>query len=276
MSIDFDILGVGIAAPGLPDWPAFKAVLAGGPIDPEARPTVSQLLSPRERRRAPAAVKLSFAAAEEACAMAGLAPAEPVAVFSSGMGDLDITDYMCRILVETPELLSPTRFHNSVHNAASGYWSIGAGATGDVTAMSGWRDSAVAGLIEVLGRIACEPDPVLVVIYDDVAKGPMSELWPSQQPFCCALILAPAGHERPMMRLRADCQTERRDEQDDAHIERAETGISLPAILQQRIEDNPAARALPLLALIAAGPEAGRVSLAAEYGPGLVFERRPA
>lgn len=260
MSIDIDILGVGIAAPGLPDWPAFKAVLAGGPIDPAARPTASQLLSPRERRRAPAAVKLSFAAAEEACAMAGLAPAEPVAVFSSGMGDLDITDYMCRTLVESPELLSPTRFHNSVHNAASGYWSIGAGATGDVTAMSGWRDSAVAGLIEALGRVACEPEPVLVVIYDDVAKGPMTDLWPSQQPFCCALVLTAAGHERALLRLRAD------------RMSTAESGPRLPTALHERLQDNPAARALPLLALIAAGQTGGRASLPAEHGPGLVFE----
>lgn len=260
MSIDIDILGVGVAAPGLPDWPAFKAVLAGGAIDPEARPAASQLLSPRERRRAPAAVKLSFAAAEEACAMAGLVPAEPVAVFSSGMGDLDITDYMCRTLVESPELLSPTRFHNSVHNAASGYWSIGAGATGDVTAMSGWRDSAVAGLIEAMGRIACDPEPVLVVIYDDVAKGPMTDLWPSQHPFGCALVLAPAGHERTLLRLRAD------------RIDQAGPDISLPASLIERIHDNPAARVLPLLALIAADTDAGRADLSAEQGPGLRFE----
>jgi hypothetical protein len=259
MPIEFDILGVGIAAPGLPDWAAFQAALAGGPIDPDARPVATQLLSPRERRRAPAAVKLSFTAAEQACAMAGLAPAEPVAVFSSGMGDLDITDYMCRTLVESPELLSPTRFHNSVHNAASGYWSIGAGATGDVTAMSGWRDSAVAGLFEALGRVACDPGPVLLVVYDDIAQGPMRELWPTQHPFCAAVVMAPAGQPGAIARLRADS------------LVAAAASASLPGPLQARMQDNPAARILPLLALIADGP--AEIELGAEQGPGLHFVR---
>lgn len=260
MSIEFDILGVGIAAPGLPDWPAFKAALDGGPINPEIKPAPSQLLSPRERRRAPAAVKLSFAAAEEACTMAGLTPAAPVAVFSSGMGDLDITDYMCRTLVESPEMLSPTRFHNSVHNAASGYWSIGAGATGDVTAMSGWRDSVIAGLFETLGRIACDPGPVLLVVYDDAASGPMVDLWPSRHPFCAALVLAPAGTGPAMARLRASAGSQGGSQAD------------LPDALRDRITDNPAARVLPLLGLIA-GACSSSVILPADHGPGLSFER---
>jgi len=32
---------------------------------------------------------------------------------------------MCKTLADDPLLLSPTRFHHSVHNAASGYWAIG-------------------------------------------------------------------------------------------------------------------------------------------------------
>jgi hypothetical protein len=110
MTIEFDILGAGIAAPGLPDWASLETVLAGGQLDPEQTAGPSQLLSPRERRRAPATVKLSFPAAEQACAMAGLDPSEPVAVFSSGMGDLDITDYLCRSLVESPNCSHPPVF----------------------------------------------------------------------------------------------------------------------------------------------------------------------
>jgi hypothetical protein len=261
MTIEFDILGAGIAAPGLPDWASLETVLAGGQGDPEARPAASQLLSPRERRRAPAAVKLSFPAAEQACAMAGLDPSEPVAVFSSGMGDLDITDYLCRSLVESPELLSPTRFHNSVHNAASGYWSIGAGAHGDVTAMSGWRDSVVAGLTEALGRIACDPGPVLLVLYDDVAQGPMRDLWPCQYPFGAALVLAPPGTATPMASMVASSQPSN------------DVWPNLPPLLSERLKDNPSARILPLLALLAGTLEGTSISLAAAQGPGLRIDR---
>ena len=261
MRIDFDILGAGICAPGLPDWHAWLDALAGKGLAEDRKAQPSALLSPRERRRAPAAVKLSFAAAEEACAMASLKPSDPVAVFSSGMGDLQITDYMCRTLAEQPDLLSPTRFHNSVHNAASGYWSIGAGATGDVTAVSGWRDSATAGLLEALSRIQHEHQPVLLVVYDDIACGPMRDLWPTDQPFCAALVLARPGKETAIARLQATIQRGK-----DSHP-------GLPEPLQARITDNPAARMLPLMALVS-GHWSGPVALGAEQGPGLKFEVR--
>ncbi len=259
MSLRFDVIGAGIATSGLPDWPALQAALDGRGLAEDGKSPPSALLSPRERRRAPRAAKLSFAAAEQACAMAGLKPAEPVAVFSSGMGDLDITDYMCRTLKEHPELLSPTRFHNSVHNAASGYWSIGAGATGDVTAISGWRDSATAGLLEALARLNDADHPVLLVVYDDLAQGPMRSLWPTEHAFSGALVLTRAGHSKPLARLTAD--TSNAPEQHDA----------LPDELTARIADNPAARLLPLLALIAG--KGAQVTLASEQGPGLRISR---
>ncbi len=262
MSIDFDIIGAGIDSPGLPDWPSLTAAFAGNELD-DRRAVASSLLSPRERRRAPATVKLSFAAAEQACAMAGIAPSEPVAVFSSGMGDLDITDYMCRVLADEPGLLSPTRFHNSVHNAASGYWSIGAGARGDVTAISGWRDTASAGLLEALARLACDGGPVLLVVYDDVAHGPMRDLWPSEHPFSAALVLTAAGQADPLARLSAE--TTQLQSNDTA----------LPPALEARRRDNPAAQILPLLGLICGQLEQPAV-LAAEQGAGLIVRRRPA
>lgn len=261
MKIDFDILGAGICAPGLPDWDALLDALTGKGLSEDRTATPSALLSARERRRAPAAVKLSFAAAEQACSMAGLQPADPVAVFSSGMGDLQITDYMCRTLAEQPDLLSPTRFHNSVHNAASGYWSIGAGATGDVTAVSGWRDSATAGLLEALSRIRYEEHPVLLVVYDDIARGPMRDLWPTGQSFCAALALARPGSGTAVACLQAAIHRG-----DDRHPD-------LPEPLQARIGDNPAARILPLLALVS-GHLPGPVVLGAEQGPGLEFQIR--
>lgn len=261
MNIDFDVLGAGICAPGLPDWDALLNALNGNGLAEDRKAAPSALLSPRERRRAPGAVKLSFAAAEQACAMAGLEPAQPVAVFSSGMGDLQITDYMCRTLADQPELLSPTRFHNSVHNAASGYWSIGAGATGDVTAVSGWRDSASAGMLEALSRVQHEHQAVLLVIYDDVACGPMRDLWPAEFPFCAALVLTRPGNEQAVAHLRAG-------------IARGEDRYQdLPDELEARIRDNPAARILPLLGLVS-GRLPEPVILGAEQGPGLAFQWR--
>lgn len=264
MSIDTDIIGVGIAAPGLPDWDTFCRVLDGAPPAEASALPKTTLLSPRERRRAPASVRLSFAAAEQACTAADIPPADLEAVFCSGMGDLEITDYMCRILAENPEMLSPTRFHNSVHNAASGYWSIGAGAHGDVTAISGWRDSATAGVIEALSRVHAGRKPVLLVVYDDVARGPMLDLWASEHAFCSALVMAPAGSDRAMARLSIETVAGGADD-----------WPQLPAVLAGRIDDNAAARMLPLLARIAGSPD-GQIVLGAEQGPGLVVREQGA
>lgn len=260
MSDAIRILGCGVSAPGLPDIPALERVFAGEPLGEEKPgPEGISLLSSRERRRAPETVRLSMAAAEEACAQAGVDPAQPDAVFTSGMGDLAINDYMCRTLADTPELLSPMRFHNSVHNAAAGYWSIGSGARGDVTALSGASDSLVAGLIEVIARVRADRRPALLVSYDMVADGPMEAVWSARHPFACALVLGVS------------------DEPTDAWSVRPESGLTvdrcpeLPPALAERLADNPAARGLHLLAL-ALGHHRGPLELGATQGPGLLIE----
>src|SRR3546814_16767116 len=58
---------------------------------------------------------------------AGRDPASLPSVFASTHGDLPIMDYMCATLASEPRTISPTKFHNSVHNAAAGYWTIGSG-----------------------------------------------------------------------------------------------------------------------------------------------------
>jgi hypothetical protein len=52
---------------------------------------------------------------DQACKMANISPDDVAVIFSSAMGDMQITDYMCRALAKTPKLISPTKFHNSVH-----------------------------------------------------------------------------------------------------------------------------------------------------------------
>ncbi len=261
MNIDVDVLGVGVCAPGLADWNSLMAAFSGAELDTDQAANHGTLLSARDRRRAPSTVKLTFSAAEQACVMAGIAPDEPIAIFSTSMGDMAISDYMCQVLAESPQQLSPTRFHNSVHNAASGYWSIGVGAKGDITALCGGVDSATVGLIDALSRIGGTTKPVLVVIYDDIAVGPMRELFPANYPFCAALLLSRPTTAAALMKLRA------------SPVRRQDSTVAMPPALAQRIEDNPAARLLPLLALIGGHTDAP-ITLGAEQGPGIEFRRR--
>lgn len=251
--------GMGIAAPGLVDSASLSAALEGQAPDETHKPHPPQLLSPRERRRSPETVRWSFSAAEHACAEAGIETGETQAVFSSGNGDLEITDYLCRTLAEHPELISPTRFHNSVHNAAVGYWSIGAGVSTDVTAVSGWRDSVTAGLIETAGRLHAGVERVLLVVYDGSARGPMRSLVTSRWPFCAALVLARTG---------GGVALELGPEQ-----AQADHAAPLPDALAERVADNPAARMLHLMALALTGKAGDTLTLAAEQGPGVHVRR---
>jgi hypothetical protein len=176
------IAGIGFWAHGLPSWQAACVYLAGGdalPADAPGRPS-PQLLAPNERRRAPETVAVALEVALAACNAAGCDPSTLSSVFASTHGDLDITDYMCETLASEPRSLSPTRFHNSVHNAAAGYWTIGAGAMAPATALSAYDASFAQGLLEALAQLATGTGAVLLVACDGQATGPVATVSPSR------------------------------------------------------------------------------------------------
>lgn len=185
------IEGIGFWAPGLPSWEAAIAHVRDGAVaaDAPARPS-PQLLAPNERRRAPETVAVALEVAAAACAAAGREPAALPSVFASTHGDLAITDYMCSTLASDPRSISPTRFHNSVHNAAAGYWTIGAGAMQPATAISASGASFAQGLIEALAQLAAGAETVLLVAYDSSASGPIADVSPSQGLLGAALVLS--------------------------------------------------------------------------------------
>ncbi|MEO5558867.1 MAG: beta-ketoacyl synthase chain length factor, partial [Dokdonella sp.] len=116
------IEGIGWWSPGLADWNTAAQALRENRV-PEAgnaRPSAT-ILPPNERRRAPDPVLLACDVGAQACAMAARQPSDLPCVFASVHGDIAITDDLCRTLAREPLELSPTRFHNSVHNAAAGY-----------------------------------------------------------------------------------------------------------------------------------------------------------
>ena len=114
-------------------------------------------------------------------------------MFASTHGDLSISDYMCATLVATPTLISPIKFHNSVHNAAAGYWSIGTSSYASYTALSAFRYTFAAGLLEAAVQAAADDRPVLYVAFDVDAKGPLATISPSRALLGVALVLAPGS-----------------------------------------------------------------------------------
>ncbi|MBN6149109.1 beta-ketoacyl synthase chain length factor [Xanthomonas sp. AmX2] len=186
--------GIGFWSPGLPSWTAARAFAdgSGALLDTPPRPA-PQLLAANERRRAPDTVAVSLEAALAACQDAGRDPATLPSVFTSTHGDLAITDYMCATLASDPLAISPTKFHNSVHNAAAGYWTIGAGATAAATAISAHQASFAQGLLEALAQLAAGAEAVLLVGYDSRSVGPLGRVSRSEGLCGGALVLAAAA-----------------------------------------------------------------------------------
>jgi hypothetical protein len=188
------VSGIGFWSDGLPDWPAARAFARDGALPGDAPPKPSpQLLAPNERRRAPPTVAVALEVALAACRDAGIEPAALPSVFASTHGDLGITDYMCATLAQSPTDISPTKFHNSVHNAAAGYWTIGAGCTRATTAISAYGATFAQGLLEAALQLAAGEDAVLLVAYDTAATGPLATVTHSEGLLGAALVLTRAG-----------------------------------------------------------------------------------
>jgi len=195
--------GVAIWAPRLPGWESARAILSGSEASaetPAKRPS-PELLPPNERRRAPDTVAVALEVALAACRSADLAPASLSSVFSSTHGDLAITDYMCATLASAPAQLSPTRFHNSVHNAAAGYWTIGADCARPYTAITAGAHSFGAGFLEASAQALSSGENILFVFYDIDARGPLATMALSSGLLSAAVIVGPQRGPRTVADL---------------------------------------------------------------------------
>ena len=187
--------GVALWSPALPGWaraaPAFRGdrTLAGD-TPPAARPSPG-LLAANERRRAPDGVLVALEVAAAAVALAGRDARNLPSVFASAQGDLAVVDAQCSTLAADPWLLSPTRFHHSVHNAASGYWAMATGCHAASSAVAGFEASFALGLLEAATQAATEHTPVLLVGFDTDARGALASVTRSRGLLGVALVLAP-------------------------------------------------------------------------------------
>ncbi len=192
MTLGARIEGIGWWSKGLPSWADARVFVRDGvlPEGASARPS-PQLLAPNERRRAPESVAVALEVALAACRMAGRDPAVLPSVFASTHGDLGITDYMSETLAgPDPASISPTRFHNSVHNAAAGYWTIGAGCMQPATALSAYEATFAQGLLEALVQLSTGHAAVLLAVYDTGATGPIAAIANTTGTLGGALLLA--------------------------------------------------------------------------------------
>lgn len=241
------VAGVGVWSPMLPSWQVCRARLLGEPTaENESKLPPADWLPPVERRRATLSTRVVLSVTKDALTHAGWEATELSTVFASSSGSPDITNELCAALAAGDTQISPTRFHNSVHNAAAGYYSIAVACHAPSTTLGAHDGSAAAGLLEAGVLLATDTARVLFVAFDVPYTGPLAEIRPIAAPFGVALALS----NEPVPGQVAVLHVERTGRRD------LPLSTCADAALEHMRLNNPSARMLPLLESIALGAPA--------------------
>lgn len=245
--------GIGLLASGLEGWEASREILAG--VTPYQRGVApdpeAAILPPNERRRSSDGVRWAVQVAQEAIDQSGLDPRDVPTVFASSGGEMGVFDQLCRVMASEDRRVSPTLFHQSVHNTAAGYWGIATSGQQSSTALSCYDDSFAAGWLEAIAMVCSEQRPVLLVAYDMAVPTPLNDARPITEGFAVAFMLGPLSDGSPMVVRMSVEQANGR-----------QSALLQDGVLEQLRLDNPAARSLPLLCAIAkAVPQTVRLTL---------------
>ena len=250
------VTGIGVLGVGLDGWAATRAVLRGeAPYSAVAMRNPAPAIMPAaERRRASLAIRLALEVANQAVIDAGSEPATLASVFACCDGDGDTINAVCAAITEPGYPVSPTKFTNSVHNAAAGYWGIAVAAREPSTSLCAWEGSAFAGLAEAAVQVIVEARPVLLVVSDAPLPEPLARFHPSSSSFGCALVLVPAENVTAAHAWLEIAPYV--NHASNANNSRDTADAIWPASLPTALGTNPAAALVPLLAAIARGDSA--------------------
>jgi hypothetical protein len=251
---------VGFAAPGMPTWQSARAVLRGEQphVYSALVPHAPALLPVNERRRATPAVRLAFQASEDAMQATPIPAAALATVFASSDAELAIIHRICLALAQSPRLISPTDFHNSVHNAAAGYWHIAAAARTASSTISAYDGSFAAGLVETCLQVQVDSQNTMLVAFDLPAPEPLHTTRPIAHPAAVAMVLTRGRSPRTLAQITCAFTDDAESSLPDSDLEVLRLG-------------NPAARSLTLLRRIARA-ESGRVVLPGANGGNVAVE----
>ena len=117
-------------------------------------------------------------------------------VFASRHGDLVKTSKLISD-VAARELLSPTQFGLSVHNAVGGLFSIYTGNKAPLTAISAGEDTFFAAMLDALAKLKANNYPQILLVYTETVVPQMYQQYIAQDEVSigCALLLASAELE---------------------------------------------------------------------------------
>ena len=238
------VRSVSVWGPGLQGWTASQPILRGAQdyVASEANPPLPTLLSATERRRTGLVARLALSVAQQASEMAGIAPGAIPSVFATANGDGTVVHSILGALA-AGEPVSPTQFHNSVHNTAAGYWSIATGSQQPTNCVACHDSTAAAALLKAVAEVRTTCRPLLLCVYDLPLPAPLNGSRPTMGSFGAGCVLAPDSDSSDLARL---IRYDGSPPAPDSEAPRLRALLDLARC-------NPAARMLRLLETLALG-----------------------
>lgn len=244
MALRFNLYSAGVLAPGIHSLADLLDLRRTGRASATTvlEPPSPKVLPANERRRASQVVRLALACAEQALRTSPF-PADLLRmVFASDEGTGEVCQQLLEALASTRQV-SPLLFHNSVHNAPSGYFSIGYQNRQSGTSVSLGQETFASGLLCAASEACTSGQPVLFLAYDPPMTEPMRTLLPVEYATASAWIIA------------CDCEQEIRQTaiasfEVSLHAPASLAAQALPAWLPVAWAANSSAQGLVALALL--------------------------
>lgn len=142
--------------------------------DAECETPTSIRLRGSLRRRATSQTRAAIEVFEQVVSGAGWDGSTVFTLWGTAHGEHATSISMFQGMARGEGKLSPTQFHNSVHNAAGGYASIAEKNTTTSTTLTGGGELVVSGLFEASSRLHANGKEVVLVFFDEPLQGPFA------------------------------------------------------------------------------------------------------
>ncbi len=125
------------------------------------------LLSGPLRRRATGLTRMAVEVFQQATSQVGCDPVTIPSVWATSNGEHTTAIKLLGMMQRGEGKLSPTHFHNSVHNTASGYSSIATGNCAPSTTLTGGAELIASSLLEAICHLETSAEKVVLVLADE-------------------------------------------------------------------------------------------------------------
>jgi hypothetical protein len=158
-------------------------------VDPAVEKPQAALLEGPLKRRATPLTRMSVEVFQQASAQAGRDPSTLQTVWANAHGEHTPAVKLLGMMHAGEGKLSPTQFHNSVHNTAGGYASIATTNSSPSTTVSGGQELVASALLEAWCLLEASGRDVALVMADEPLQPPF-EFPEAQLPLAIGLLLS--------------------------------------------------------------------------------------